>query len=55
MDGGPSKYYPGGQIKFEPDGRRVGASLTIIQWQDGIPVTIYPPDLAVAKAVWPKN
>jgi branched-chain amino acid transport system substrate-binding protein len=55
MDGGPSKYYPGGKIKFGPDGRREGASLTIIQWQHGVPVTIYPPDLAMAKANWPKN
>jgi branched-chain amino acid transport system substrate-binding protein len=50
MDGGPSKYYPGGSIKFGPDGRREGASLTIIQWQNGVPLTIYPPDLAMAKA-----
>jgi branched-chain amino acid transport system substrate-binding protein len=55
MDGGPSKYYPGGRIKFGPDGRRVGASLTIIQWQNGTPVTIYPPELAMAKANWPKK
>lgn len=55
MDGGPSKYYPGGKIKFGPDGRREGASLTIIQWQKGTPVTIYPPELAVAKANWPKK
>lgn len=55
MDGGPSKYYPGGKIKFGPDGRREGASLTIIQWQHGVPVTIYPPELAMAKAIWPKK
>ena len=55
MDGGPSKYYPGGRIKFGPDGRREGATLTIIQWQSGVPVTIYPPELAVAKANWPKK
>lgn len=55
MDGGPSKYYPGGKIKFGPDGRREGASLTIIQWQNGTPVTIFPPELAVAKANWPKK
>ncbi|NWG25312.1 MAG: ABC transporter substrate-binding protein [Pseudorhodoplanes sp.] len=55
MDGGPSRYYPGGKIKFEADGRREGAGLTIIQWQNGVPVTIYPPDLAMAKANWPKN
>lgn len=55
MDGGPSKYYPGGSIKFGPDGRREGASLTIIQWQNGVPLTIYPPELAMAKANWPKK
>lgn len=55
MDGGPSKYYPGGKIKFEADGKRTGAGLTIIQWQNGTPVTIYPPDLAMSKANWPKN
>lgn len=55
MDGGPSKYYPGGGIKFGSDGRREGAGLTIIQWQSGVPMTIYPPELAVAKANWPKK
>lgn len=55
MDGGPSKYYPGGSIKFGPDGRREGASLTIIQWQNGVPLTIYPPELAMATANWPKK
>jgi branched-chain amino acid transport system substrate-binding protein len=55
MDGGPSKYYPGGKIKFEENGRRVDAGLTVIQWQSGVPVTIYPPDLAVATPLWPKR
>lgn len=55
MDGGPSKYYPGGQIKFDENGRRVNAGLTIIQWQSGVPVTVYPDDLAFAKAIWPKK
>jgi branched-chain amino acid transport system substrate-binding protein len=55
MDGGPSKFYPSGKIKFGPDGRREGAGLTIIQWQNATPVTIYPPELALAKANWPKK
>jgi branched-chain amino acid transport system substrate-binding protein len=55
MDGGPSKYYPGGQLKFEENGRRVGAGLAIIQWQSGVPLTIYPDDLATAKPLWPKR
>ena len=55
MDGGPSKFYPGGQIKFDDKGRRVNAGLTIIQWQKGVPVTVYPPELAMAKPIWPKK
>jgi len=55
MDGGPSKFYPGGLIKFDDKGRRVGAGLTIIQWQSGVPVTVYPSELAFAKASWPKK
>jgi len=55
MDGGASKYYPGGEIKFDDNGRRVGAGLAVIQWQSGVPVTIYPDDLAVAKPIWPKK
>jgi branched-chain amino acid transport system substrate-binding protein len=55
MDGGPSKFYPGGLIKFDDKGRRVGAGLTIIQWQSGVPVTVYPPDLAMAQAIWSKK
>jgi branched-chain amino acid transport system substrate-binding protein len=55
MDGGPSKYYPGGEIKFDEKGRRVNAGLAVIQWQNGVPVTIYPDSLAVAKPIWSKK
>lgn len=55
LDGGPSQYYPGGTISFDEMGRREGASLTIIQWQNGVPVTIFPEDLAVAEPMWPSN
>ena len=55
LDEGPSPYYPGGELKFEENGRRVGAGLTIIQWQDGKPITVFPPRLAVAEPIWPKN
>lgn len=54
MDGGPSKFYPGGLIKFDDKGRRVDAGLTIIQWQKGTPITVYPPELAMAPPVWKK-
>ena len=52
---GPAKYYPGGRIKFEDNGRRAGAGIMIIQWQNGEPVTVYPADIALAKPVWPKK
>lgn len=55
MDDGPSTYYPGGQIKFDERGRRAGAGLTIIQWQAGVPVVVYPSNLALAQPIWPKR
>ena len=55
IDGGPSKYYPSGRIKFDDNGRRVDAGLTIIQWQKGVPVTVYPPELAMAAPIWVKK
>ncbi|MCT8989076.1 ABC transporter substrate-binding protein [Chelativorans sp. SCAU2101] len=50
---GPAFYFPGGRVKFDEKGRRVDAGLVIVQWQNGVPVTVYPPELAVAKAFWP--
>jgi branched-chain amino acid transport system substrate-binding protein len=55
MDGGPAKYYPGGQLKFDEKGRRVGAGVTIVQWQNGIPVTVFPKEIAMAEPFWPKR
>ena len=45
----------GGRIKFDDKGRRAEAGLVIIQWQNGVPVTVYPPDAAVAQPIWPKK
>src|SRR5690349_17633015 len=50
---GPARYYPGGRVKFDEKGRRVGAELPIVQWQNGVPETVFPLSAAVAKAVWP--
>ena len=55
MDGGPPKHYPGGQLKFDEKGRRVGAGVVIVQWQSGVPVTVFPSDLALAAPFWPKK
>lgn len=53
LDEGPSTHYPGGEIKFDEGGHRVGATLTVIQWQNGVPVTVFPEAQAVAKPIWP--
>ncbi|MGC1554625.1 MAG: ABC transporter substrate-binding protein [Bradyrhizobium sp.] len=55
IDAGPSKYYPLGEIKFDEKGRRIGAGMTIVQWQTGVPVTVFPPELALAQPIWPKS
>lgn len=55
MDGGPAQYYPGGQLKFDDKGRRVGAGLTVVQWQNGTPVTVFPKEIATAEPFWPKR
>jgi branched-chain amino acid transport system substrate-binding protein len=52
---GPAKYFPGGRVKFDENGRRVDADVVIVQWQNGVPVTVYPADSAVAKPIWPKR
>jgi branched-chain amino acid transport system substrate-binding protein len=55
IDGGPAKYFPGGRMQFDENGRRVGAGLTIVQWRNGIPSTVAPPNLALAEPFWPKK
>jgi branched-chain amino acid transport system substrate-binding protein len=52
---GPSNYFPGGRIKFDDSGRRAEAGIMIIQWQNGEPVSVYPPSIALGKPVWPKR
>ncbi len=52
---GAAKFYPGGRLKFEANGRRAGAALVIMQWQNGEPITVYPPESALAKPLWPKR
>lgn len=52
---GAARFFPGGRIKFDASGRREGAGLLIVQWQNGTPVTVYPARDAVAKPVWPKR
>ena len=52
---GPAKFFPGGRLKFDENGRRAGAGLLIVQWQNGEPVVVYPAASAMAKPVWSKK
>jgi branched-chain amino acid transport system substrate-binding protein len=49
---GAARYFVGGHLKFDDRGRRVDAPLVIVQWQKGVPVTVYPPEAATSKAIW---
>jgi branched-chain amino acid transport system substrate-binding protein len=53
-DGPAALAFPGG-VHFDEKGRRVGAPLVIVQWQNGVPLSVYPTDRALAKAKWPKS
>jgi branched-chain amino acid transport system substrate-binding protein len=46
--------FPGG-VQFDEKGRRMNAPLVIVQWQNGVPVTVSPVDRALAKPYWPKR
>jgi branched-chain amino acid transport system substrate-binding protein len=49
---GPAKFFAGNHIKFDDKGRRVDAPLVIFQWQNGVPVTVYPQGPGTVKAKW---
>jgi branched-chain amino acid transport system substrate-binding protein len=55
ITGGPALLLPGRRVKFDEKGRIVDADLVIVQWQDGIPVPVYPPAMATATAIWPES
>lgn len=39
---GPARYYLGGHLKFEPNGRRAAAVPAVFQWKNGLPLTVLP-------------
>jgi len=51
-EGPAAVAFPGG-VKFDEAGRRVGAELVIVQWQNGVPVSIFPTERALAQPKWP--
>jgi branched-chain amino acid transport system substrate-binding protein len=56
ITGGPAVYFPGnGKLKFDENGRREDASLLIVQWQNGVPITVFPAKDTLAAPIWPKQ
>ncbi len=55
LSDGPARYFPGRHIQFDDKGRLADAGLLVVQWQDGEPRTVYPPDAAFAEPLWPKR
>jgi hypothetical protein len=47
-------FVPDGRLKYDENGRRVGAKLCLVQWRDGKPVPVYPAEIATHEVLWPK-
>jgi branched-chain amino acid transport system substrate-binding protein len=52
MTTGPALLFPGGHLQYDARGRRIGAKMVMVQWQNARPVTVYPPEVASAQAKW---
>ena len=40
---------------YDEKGRRKGAKICIVQYQNGRPVAVYPESIAIGQAAWPKT
>jgi branched-chain amino acid transport system substrate-binding protein len=49
---GPAMYFMGDRLKFDENGRRVGGSVALVQWQGGRPYTVWPPSDAFRPPQW---
>jgi branched-chain amino acid transport system substrate-binding protein len=47
-EGPAAQYLSGGRVRFDEVGHRTDAAPVLVQWQHGVPVTIWPEDVAVA-------
>ncbi|HEY1413242.1 MAG TPA: ABC transporter substrate-binding protein [Rhodopila sp.] len=54
MTDGPALFFPDGHLKYDANGRRVGAKLCVVQWRGGKPVPVYPQAIATHEVLWPK-
>lgn len=53
--GPAADIFPRHEVAFDANGRAKYDRVVLVQWQNGQPVTIYPLDLAGAKAIWPTS
>jgi branched-chain amino acid transport system substrate-binding protein len=52
---GPATLFPDGRLAYDEKGRRKGARICIVQYQNGKPVPVYPDSIATSNASWPKT
>ncbi len=50
VSSGPASVMSGGRVAFDANGMNKYVLPVIIQWQDGLPRTVYPKEIASAKA-----
>jgi branched-chain amino acid transport system substrate-binding protein len=50
--GRAAQCFPG-PIKFDEKGRRMDVPMIFAQWQNGVPLAVFPTELALAKPFWP--
>jgi branched-chain amino acid transport system substrate-binding protein len=55
LTSGPAALSFPGPVRFDDNGRRVDVPMIFAQWQNGLPVTVFPPELALAKPYWIKE
>lgn len=51
---GAALLFPDGRLAYDEKGRRKGAKISIVQYQNAKPVLVYPDAMATAQPVWPK-
>ena len=49
LESGPAVAGLNGPVSFDATGKRVNPPVALLQWQNGVPVAIYPADIAVAQ------
>ena len=48
IESGPAVAALNGTVQFDAKGTRVNPPAVLLQWQNGVPVVVYPPDVAIA-------